>query len=125
MIFRFLSIFLISSVILSSSCINKKQISGKEFIDREVLINVLVDIHLVDGITNDRRFHRRYDADSINMSQPIFEKYGVTKEMFDTTLAVYSRYPALLDEVYNEVLIQLNVMLDEIDQEEDVNRLAE
>ena len=38
--------------------------------------------------------------------------------MFDTTLIVYSQYPELFDQVYNEVLIKLNVMLDESDNED-------
>ena len=49
------------------------------------------------------------------MLSPIFEKHHITKEMFDTTIRVYSQYPELFDEVYNEVLIKLNVMLDEND----------
>ncbi len=104
---------------LTAGCSGKKKISGDEFIEREVLVDVLVDIHLVDGVTNDRKFHRRYVADSIDMLGPIMEKHQVTLQMFDTTMAEYSRYPALLDEVYNEVLIKLNVMLDENDQLEE------
>ena len=96
-----------------SGCNRNKAITGKEFIPREVLIDILVDLHLVDGITNDRKFHRRYDADSIDVINPVFEKYHIDRAMFDTTMAVYSRYPELLDEIYNEVLIKLNVMLDE------------
>jgi hypothetical protein len=73
---------------------------------------------LADGVSNDRKFNRRYDADSIDMLSPIFEKHHITKEMFDTTIRVYSQYPELFDEVYNEVLIKLNVMLDENDQKD-------
>lgn len=104
---------------MATGCARKKKISGSEFIDQEVLVDVLVDIHLIDGVTNDRRFHRRYEADSIDMLSPILEKHGVTHEMFDTTMAEYSRYPELLDEVYSEVLIRLNIMLDENENTEE------
>lgn len=123
---RFLGIFLALFIIASWGCMKKKQITGKEYIPREVLVDVLVDIHLADGITNDRKFYRRYeDVDSIDLLGPIFEKYQVSLAMFDTTMFEYSRYPALLDQVYNEVLMKLNMMLDENDNEEELNRPEE
>ena len=96
-----------------TACHKHKTISGKDFIERDVLVNVLVDIHLMDAITQDQKFNRKYDADSVDMLSPIFEKYHVTRQMFDTTMYEYSRNPELLDGVYNDVLIRLNVMLDE------------
>ena len=118
MYLRLLGIFLISSFLLLTGCNNNEQISGKAFIERDVLVDVLVDIHLIDGVTNDRKFHRRYDADSIDLLTPILEKYHVSHAMFDTTMATYSRHPNLFDQVYADVLIKLNVMLDKNDKEE-------
>jgi len=86
--------------------------------EREVLVDVLVDIHLADGVTNDRKFNRKYDADSIDVLSPILEKHQVSREMFDTTLLIYSRYPEIFDQVYNDVLIKLNLLLDASDKEE-------
>ena len=123
---RILPILLIICISITAGCLKKKQISGKEFIPREVLVDVLVDIHLVDGVTNDRKFFRRYEnVDSIDVLGPILDKYNISRQMFDTTIYEYSRYPLLFDQVYNEVLMKLNIMLDENDQSEDPNRLAE
>ncbi|MEN8201260.1 MAG: DUF4296 domain-containing protein [Bacteroidota bacterium] len=116
--FRFRGIFLIIFAALLIGCEKKEQIKGKEFIKREVFVDILVDIHLVDGVTNDRKFHRVYEADEVDLLTSILEKYQVPQSMFDTTLAEYSRYPELFDQVYNDVLIKLNVMLDENDKEE-------
>jgi len=118
MYYRYLASFLILLAALLSGCSDKEQIKGKEFVDREVLVDMLVDMHLVDGVTNDRKFHRKYDVDEVDLLTPILEKYQVSRSMLDTTLAEYSRYPALFDQVYNDVLIKLNVMLDENDKEE-------
>lgn len=104
--------------LIFSACKREKSISGKEFLERDVLIEVLVDIHLMDGVTQDRKFNRKYEVDSIDVLTPILEKHQVSKQMFDTTMYVYTRNPKLLDEVYNDVLIKLNVMLDEISKEE-------
>ena len=117
--FRVLGFLLILSFLLSAGCTKKKHIRGKEYVEREVLVDILVDIHLVDGITNDRKFYRRYEhTDSIDLLSPILEKYGVTHAQFDSTLAEYSRNPLLLYQVYSDVLVKLNVMLDENDREE-------
>ncbi len=105
-------------VLTLTACQEKKAITGKVFVKREVLVNMLVDIHLADGVTNDRVFHRRYDVDSIDILSPILDKYEVTRQMFDTTIVVYTQNPELLDQVYNDVLIKLNVMLDENDKTE-------
>jgi hypothetical protein len=117
MVYRYLGSFLIILALLLSGCSKKEQIKGKEFIDRDILVDILVDIHLIDGVTNDRKFHRQFEVDEIDLLTPILEKYEVSRRMLDTTLAEYSRYPDLLDQVYNDVLIKLNIMLDENDQE--------
>lgn len=106
-------------VLTLTACQEKKAITGKAFVKREVLVDMLVDIHLADGVTNDRVFHRRYDVDSMDILSPILDKYEVTRQMFDTTIVVYTQNPELLDQVYNDVLIKLNVMLDENDKTED------
>lgn len=121
MVYRFKAIFLLILAALLLGCGKKEEIKGKEFIDREVLVDMLVDIHLVDGITNDRKFHRKYEVDEIDLLTPILEKYQVSRSMLDTTLAEYSRYPDLFDQVYNDVLIKLNVMLDENDRDEEAS----
>lgn len=110
-------LLLLILVLAVPACKKKDSISGKAFIKSEVLVDVLVDIHLADGVTNDRKFNRKYDADSIDVLSPILEKHKVSRKMFDTTLVVYSQHPELFDQVYNEVLIKLNVMLDENDKD--------
>jgi Domain of unknown function (DUF4296) len=112
-------ILILLLVLTFTACQKKKGITGDEFIEREVLVDVLVDIHLMDGVTQDRKFGRKYDVDSLDIFTPILEKHQVTKQMFDTTMFVYSRNPELLDKVYNDVLIKLNVMLDENNKEEE------
>jgi len=115
---RYSGILILLVALTFTACKKEKKITGKEFIDRDALVGVLVDIHLMDGVTQDRRFNRKYDADSIDILTPILEKHQVTRQMFDTTMLVYSRHPILLDEVYNDVLIKLNVMLDANNKED-------
>ena len=108
-----------------SACRKEERITGKEFLERDVLVDVLVDLHLMDGVTQDRQFSRKFDADSVDIVTPILEKYHVSRQMFDTTIYVYTRHPKLFDEVYNDVLIKLNMMLDENSKEEPVRPAEE
>lgn len=108
-------------VLVSQACRKEQKITGNEFVKREVLVDILVDIHLMDGITQDRQFARKYEVDSIDVLTPILEKHQVSRQMFDTTMYVYTRNPGLLDEVYNDVLIRLNMMLDENSKEVEAN----
>lgn len=115
---RIPALLLLILLMLTPACKKKEKITGKVFMEREVLVDVLVDIHLADGVTNDRKFNRKYDADSIDVLSPILDKHQVSREMFDTTLLIYSRYPEIFDQVYNDVLIKLNLLLDASDKEE-------
>ena len=118
---RIVYLFFLLLIMTLSACKKDKPITGKEFIEREVLVDLLVDLHLMDGVTQDRQFRRKYEADSIDLITPILDKYQVSRQMFDTTMYVYTRNPRLLDEVYNDVLIKLNVMLDENSKEDPVS----
>jgi len=111
------AIFILLLMLALSACHKDKSINGKEFIKRDVLVDILVDIHLADGVTNDRIFHRKFEVDSIDVLSPILKKYEVSRQEFDTTIVVYTRNPELLDQVYNDVLIKLNVMLDKNNKE--------
>lgn len=104
----------------SAACNRKKKISGDEFIDRDVLVQVIMDMHLIDGITNDMRYYRKYNPDdSIDIYSPIYKKYNIDREMYDRTISEYSKYPKLMDDVYDEVLMQLNLLQDRVESEED------
>ncbi|MBN1132521.1 MAG: DUF4296 domain-containing protein [Bacteroidales bacterium] len=117
---KYCTVFFLVILTLIGGCSRKKRISGKEYIEKEVLVDILVDIHLVQSITQDRRYYRKYNFnDTIDMITPIFDKYHVTREQFDSTMAEYTRYPDLLDKVYDEVIMKLNVMIDEIDKQDD------
>jgi hypothetical protein len=111
-------VVLLILALMCTACKKEKPITGKEFIEREILVDILVDLHMADAITQDRKFSRKYDADSVDLVTPLLEKYQISRQMYDTTMYEYTRKPKLLDEVYNDVLIRLNVMLDENSKEE-------
>lgn len=110
-------------ILLLPACSQKEKIHGKEFIPRDDLVHIITDIHLMDGITNDMRFYRKYNPeDSIDLYGSIFEKYNTDKDQYKRTIEEYSKYPELLDEVYDEVIMQLNLIIEKEEsfEEEDV-----
>lgn len=88
---------------------------SRKIIDREEFIEILIDIHLMDAVSNDPDYFRKYrDIDSIDLYSQIFEKHHVTQALFDSTVSAYTRRPDLYKEVYDEVLLKLNMQLDEL-----------
>ena len=70
------------------------------------------------GLPTTGSFTEHYEGvDSVDLLGPILEKYQVSRQMFDTTMYQYSRFPEIFDQVYNDVLTKLNIMLDENDLE--------
>lgn len=117
---NFLLVFISASLLLCLSCGNKKKISGSEFIPRDVLVQVISEIHLMDGITNDMNYYRKYNpVDSIDLYSSIYEKYETSRAQYEHTINEYSKYPDLLNDVYDEVLMYLSQLQDEIEKEEE------
>ena len=112
--------FLSAFILFFAACGQKTKIKGSEFIPQDVLVQVLSDIHLIDGITTDMKYYRKFNpGDSIDLYSAIFEKYNVDKEMYERTIKEYSKYPQLLNKVYDEVLMNLNLLQDKVEKEEE------
>jgi hypothetical protein len=106
-----------------NGCKREKKVTGKEYIPRDVLVHVITEIHLIDGITNDMQYYRKYNpGDSIDIYSSIFDKHNVDREMYERTIDEYSKYPQLLDKVYDEVLMELKLLQDKVEAEEQEDR---
>jgi hypothetical protein len=103
---------LLLMAILAVSCSPRKYgdiISPKKF------VNVLVDIHLADGIAVENMSHGKGALlDSSSLYGSVFKKYGVTRTMFDSTMSYYSEHPDDFQKVYNKVTAKLKRMEDEL-----------
>jgi len=122
----FVFAFISASILIFASCGNKKKITGSEFIPREVLVQVLTDMHIMDGTTNDMKYYRKYNpVDTIDLYSSIFEKYEISQDEYEITISEYSKYPDLLNKVYDDVLMTLNQLLDKIEEEEKAEKKEE
>jgi hypothetical protein len=95
-------------VIFSATCSGP---SGDTLIPEKKFVSILADIHLADGIgmisvnNNDT-----FVYDSASLYGAVFQKYGVTRAMFDSTMLYYTARPGDFAEVYNEVMARLKKM---------------
>jgi hypothetical protein len=88
----------------------------KDLIGEDELIPLLIDLHMVYAIQSSVDFrHIAQDVDSVDVYSYIFEKHGVTKVVFDSTIAWYSRHPAQFTEIYDEVVMNLTQKQDSLE----------
>jgi hypothetical protein len=110
-IFRMLVSCISLMVILG--CNPEREFKKKYLIDRKEMVNVLVDIHLANAVKGSPDFYKIIrEYDSLDIYTVIFNKYGIEKAQFDSSIAYYSRNPEILIPIYDEVIMRLNQLQD-------------
>jgi hypothetical protein len=123
---KLISIIFLSVLILQACGDDITRFRKDRVIPEPALVDILVDIHLMDAITNGSGFYRKYEGiDSVDIYSNIFQKHGVSKADFDTTVAIYSRQPDLYLQVYDKVMLKLNLRIDELTAENDSSAIQE
>lgn len=115
-----LRLILILTLLTALSCSDDPtKVRAKHVIKKEKVVDILADIHIMDAITNGPGYFRKYNAnDSVDLYSAIFDKYGVDKADFDSTISYYSKKPELFLEIYDEVILELNYRLDTLRENE-------
>jgi hypothetical protein len=76
----------------------------KFIIPEKKLVQVLVDIHLADGIALTVPYSKAAQSlDSASLYNAVFSKHHVTRAMFDSTMAYYAQKPDKLQVIYSKV----------------------
>lgn len=100
---------------LVMGCNSDRGIKRKYLLDRDVLVNVLVDIHLANALQGSPEYYKISRVyDSIDINSMIFSKYGIEKASFDSTIAYYTKKPEILTPIYDEVIMRLTRIQDSI-----------
>ena len=74
-------------------------------IKKDILVDVLVDIHLTDGYLSYTGSRIDRDRESIEDAYNfVFQKYNITPKQFDNTMKYYSRHIDEYEKVYNKVI---------------------
>lgn len=81
---------------------------GNSYIlDTETLEDVLVDIHLAEGILLQNGHDFTSQESKVDLFNSIYTKYGIDKDRLDSTLTYYSDDPTTLSDVYDNVYLRI------------------
>jgi hypothetical protein len=107
---RFISIFIAITLLFTGCKKNKYIIPEKAF------KNILIELHLADGIYMMNYGKYNIHTDSLNFYNTIFKSYGYSRAQFDSTLKYYSVKPHEFDKIYDYVVTELNILEEQMNQ---------
>ena len=84
----------------------------EKLIEREKMIDMLVDIHLAEAAFNSQR-HRDsmvMNSSSANFYYSILDKHQVQDTVFEKSFVFYASQPRRFEKMYREAMNQLNEM---------------
>lgn len=82
----------------------------KDLLSEEEMVNVLIDIHLTEGIASSLPIP--YDSSQVLYSlleQEVFVKHQVQDSVFTRSMIYYLQDPAIMDRIYARVIDSLVV----------------
>lgn len=79
-------------------------------LQKEKIVKVLTSIHLAEA-EQQRKVNEQTatSADTFSFSE-IFKQESITKQQYDSSMKFYSAHPQILDQMYDEVINELNKM---------------
>jgi hypothetical protein len=91
----------------------------KHIIPVNKFVDVLVDIHLADGMAiKSVGYASTYTLDSAALYEAVFNKHGVNRAQFDSTMSYYSHRPDDFNKLYNKVLARVKMLDAELAEQE-------
>jgi hypothetical protein len=102
------------AAVLLTSCLNRQR---KTIIPEKKFVALLVDLHLAEAIGKNSRDHfMEYVIDSATLYGSVFNKHGVNRVMFDSTMNYYTTRPDKFQKIYNSVTAELKHMEEEAEK---------
>ena len=113
-------------LLIFASCDKDKK---EHIIPKDDFEELLVDIHLMDGLTRQHSLRNKLveENDSLNYYDAILRSHNYTRSQFDSTMVYYTEKLNEFDEIYENVLSELNRIEaeaeDEIDKQRKIKQL--
>lgn len=103
--------FLCFYLVLFFSCKVEQTEIPANIIPKDTMIAILVDINLLEAVMEEGKIATdSLDKAMYNHYSSIFYAHNISKENFYKSYHFYIQHPHLLDEIYNEVINQLNLL---------------
>ncbi len=101
-------------ILLSLAACNHNR-PPKDILQPEEIVPVLIDMHLVNSIQSAPEYRTLTQGmDSVDVYSYIFEKHGIDRVEFDSSIAWYSRNPELFTQIYDHVVMRLTQISDSL-----------
>ena len=100
---RTLYMLFLSFLILGGGC---KVNRGAPVIEKDKMVEILADIHLTQAVLDQESMFLQ-GAKKEYYYCNIFERHGVTEELFDSAIAWYATNMDIFEQVYVEVIAKL------------------
>ena len=121
-IYRFYFLILIlTSIFLMPACSNEAPINTADFdytapIEREKMIDIMIDIHLAEALANNTKLKREgVELKEIGeYYKDIFKVYQIDQEKFTMAFEYYTQRPNDFDLMYEELIDKMSKMQAEI-----------
>jgi len=98
-------------LLLIAGTISCKSARKKYILPKKKFVDVLVDIHLADGMAQQNQENRSaFLLDSATLYNSVFEKHNITRTQFDSTMHYYSTKPADFTKLYTKVINRVKIM---------------
>ena len=114
----FLSVIKNSSIVVSlallmAACVDQEVHLPEGYLSQEKMVDIMVDIHLVEGARSGNLLLGDTN-DLPDYYARIYEKYNVSEEEFKANFNWYTQHPTALKTVYEEVIVALSKLEEEI-----------
>lgn len=111
-----LSLFITLTI---ASCSEGDSEKPDQVLDENEMVDVLVDVHLAEAVlTRIRGKGENVEGLTDAYYQKVFEKHEINKKIFDTSMYYYQQNLGEMDEIYEQVITELNKMEREREQEQ-------
>lgn len=96
-------------IIIIASCGNGRMNVPENVVQKEELVPLLVDIHLIDAMLNkEKRPHAEKYEDAMVLYPAVLLKHNIDRAVFDSTIKFYVKYPEEFAKIYDDVLEELS-----------------
>ena len=96
-------------IIFLFSCGNGRMNVPDYVVQKEELVPLLVDVHLIDALLNkEKRPHAEKYEDAMTLYPAVLHKHNIDRAIFDSTIKFYVKYPEEFAKIYDDVLKELS-----------------
>lgn len=114
-------VLLLTSLFLMPACSNEAPINTADFdytapIEREKMIDIMIDIHLAEALANNTKLKREgVELKSIGQYyEDIFKVHQIDQEKFTMAFEYYTQRPNEFDLMYEELIDKMSKMQAEV-----------